>query len=337
MYRILVIFGMKYLILSTIFGIFGLLNIYTPSGAALFQTSKKMGGRDSIVSQLSQMELIAAIPNRDSVTSTSLKSPSTAKKTPVRYNFQITFDDVVPKVIIEEQFVWTNFSAFPTSEMYLHVYPNAYKNKSLFLNKNEIPAESILHLQLLKCMVNKQAVTMRFVDTDALNTEDSTVGKIVLPEMVNPGDSVVVECSYTYNVPRALGRMGYSPDKDYFFFSQWYIKPGVFENGKWICSPYFPYAEFYSDFADFNVTIIASSQFSYESSGQKTSVKVRKNNSRIINFTASGVHDFAWLAAKKFPIERLTINGINGKVIPCTIIYPEAYRDLLPRYITTLK
>ena len=51
------------------------------------------------------------------------------------------------------------------------------------------------------------------------------------------------------------------------FVSQWFPKVGVFENGKWVCSQYHPYLNFYSDFGDYSVKIKVPKSYTVAATG----------------------------------------------------------------------
>lgn len=320
---------MKYFLALLLFSLFGLLNYFTPGGKAFFYPENERKN-DSVKT--------AAYGSIDTLLSTKSTYSSSAKRQlPVKYYIDATFDETTTSLKVNQSFVWINTSSAPATEMFIHIYPNAYKAGSAFF-EGSMPDEKFLtSLVFDSIAVDGIPARLQYVNTDILYKSDSTVAKFPLPKMVGPGDSVLVHCSYKYSIPRALGRMGYSPNRDFYFFAQWFVKPGVFENGKWICSPYFPYAEFYADFAEYTINLHTPEGFQVQGSGSKQSVKTAAGKMINHEFRAINVHDFAWCATKGFPVEKYNDRSVNGREIQFTITYPQTYSELLPRYKATLQ
>ena len=74
-----------------------------------------------------------------------------------------------------------------------------------------------------------------------------------------PGASATIEIDWTFRIPQAGagGRMGYSRD-DLLFLAYWYPQMSVYDDvAGWMTEPFMGRAEFYSDFADYDITIEA--------------------------------------------------------------------------------
>lgn len=88
---------------------------------------------------------------------------------------------------------------------------------------------------------------------------DATRLLLVLNQTVFPGDSIEIEMEWTFIVPEqgAGGRMGRSRD-NLFFISYWYPQMMVYDdvNG-WFIDPFLGNAEFYHEFADYELEVVA--------------------------------------------------------------------------------
>ncbi|MDZ7658850.1 M1 family metallopeptidase [Fodinibius sp.] len=87
---------------------------------------------------------------------------------------------------------------------------------------------------------------------------------------VAPGDSAKIEISWDFKVPRrgASGRMGYSED-NLFYIAYWYPQMRVYDDVVgWMTDQFTGTAEFYHDFADYNVDITVPDQWMVGSTGQ---------------------------------------------------------------------
>jgi hypothetical protein len=97
-------------------------------------------------------------------------------------------------------------------------------------------------------------------------------------------------------IPRSVKRLGYATGRNFFFVSQWFPKVGVFENGKWICSQYHPYLNFFSDFGCYSVKIKVPKNYVVTATGVEEK-KYSDELSTTFHFVQFGIHDFVWLAS----------------------------------------
>ncbi|MFA6598405.1 MAG: M1 family metallopeptidase [Ignavibacteriaceae bacterium] len=217
------------------------------------------------------------------------------------YSIKVSLD-VQEKLLKASQIIkWKNPSNIPTNELYFHLYPNAFSNKQTeYLEGRSIPDNSLSHIFINSVTVNHQRKVLQY---QTANPFDSTVARIVLDEPVNQNDSVEIAFEYEVKIPKAFGRFGYDANERFFFFAQWFPKLGVYENGNlpgkagWVCDPYYPFTEFYSDFSNYSLDITIPNGFVLTSSGEVKERKVGKYNTTY-RVMQNYIHDFAWLAAK---------------------------------------
>lgn len=89
---------------------------------------------------------------------------------------------------------------------------------------------------------------------------------------VNPGDSVTIAVDWDFKVAQqgASGRMGYSKDNLYYI-AYWYPQMRVYDDViGWETDQFTGNAEFYHDFANYNVDITVPEQWMVASTGQLT-------------------------------------------------------------------
>lgn len=88
---------------------------------------------------------------------------------------------------------------------------------------------------------------------------EGTLMRVELPEPLPPGGTVELAIDWAFTVPKrgASGRMGYDAD-NLFFIAYWYPIVAVYDDVYgWVTDPFLGQAEFYADFADYDVTIEA--------------------------------------------------------------------------------
>jgi aminopeptidase N len=162
------------------------------------------------------------------------------------------------------------------------------------------------------------------------------VAKVMLNKAVTPGDSLCLDADYEFSIPSANGRTGYVPEEDYYCIAQWFIKPGVFKDGKWICSPFFPFTEFFSDFGNYTVTIETPKEYQISSSGANIAEEAAGNGKKTCTFTQKNVIDFAWVATRNFETETYNVPLGSGSAVTTQIVYPKTFAPYIPRYKNSL-
>jgi hypothetical protein len=253
------------------------------------------------------------------------------------YKFLVSFFPDSKKIRVHESLVWVNKTASKTNEFYFHFYLNAYKsNRTIYARGHEIPEKSLTSIVLNNLTINGNKAKLKFVNTDEVNIYDSTVAKVALDNELNPGDSIHVEADYEFAIPAAHGRTGYVPGEDYHCIAQWFIKPGIFKDGKWICSPFFPYTEFFSDFGNYTVTIETPKEYQLATSGAKVSEESRAGERKACTFFQKNAIDFAWVATQNFEIDSYNVSNGTGTPVITQIFYPKTFSAYIPRYKAAL-
>ncbi|MGE5352244.1 MAG: M1 family metallopeptidase, partial [Acidobacteriota bacterium] len=241
---------------------------------------------------------------------------------------------------VYEELTWINKTADPTSEIYLHLYPNAFRNSGTEYFKgreSEFSSDCRSGIFLKDASMNERPAQLQYVHTESDNPFDSTVAKVVLDKSVNPGDSVKLKFTYRVPVPKSIQRFGYAAGRDFYFISQWFIKAGVFMDGKWICSEYHPFTNFFSDFGSYEVTITVPEKFTVAASGVEAERKNTAGGKVTYSFRQLGIHDFAWMASENIISKNSAyIRGDNSRITIKTFVQPEneKYTD---RYIQAVK
>lgn len=84
-----------------------------------------------------------------------------------------------------------------------------------------------------------------------------TILRLWLPRAIAPGDSATLDLAWSYAIPKAgaNGRMGWNGD-DLVYLAYWFPQMAVFDDVVgWQEDPFLGRAEFYADFADYDVRI----------------------------------------------------------------------------------
>jgi hypothetical protein len=244
--------------------------------------------------------------------------PPAAGESPLRYDIRVELDHAGRMLHGEEEIVWLNRTQDEVPDMWLHLYWNAFKNeKSAFFEeaREESPdgvqvedgAWGWIDLTRIALADGTDLLpTLEFMTPDSPpHPGDQTVARVRFPAPVKPGESVTLKIAFESKIPKAIRRAGYYHDS--YFISQWFPKPGVYEEGKgWNCHAYHYSSEFFADFASFRVALKLPSSFVVGASGHEVSaVSAPDGITTTTTFEEDRIHDFAWTADPRFiKIER---------------------------------
>ena len=136
---------------------------------------------------------------------------------------------------------------------------------------------------------------------------DETVARVDLPRPLAPGGSVTVGLRFEVQVPRPIARFGHV-GTDYSM-GQWYPKVAVYDELGWHPDPYHYFAEFYGDYATFDVSITLPDPFWVGATGVMQS--------------ASGGDNEIPLADREAPRDSVTVR--------LRVVTADSLRDRWPR------
>lgn len=258
----------------------------------------------------------------------------------VNYKIDVTLDDVNHFLNGFEQFEYINNSPDPLNVLYIHLWPNAYKNGKTALAKQQYASgETMLqfgedkdkgYIDSLDFKINGESVVWEF------DEEHIDICKITLPEPLQPGQRLAVSTPFRVKIPSGeisrLGHIGQS-----YQITQWYPKPAVYDKNGWNQMPYLNQGEFYSEYGSFDVSITLPKNYVVGATGDlqtqseiaflndkatQTKNAIEKgdfyvkdkslanandfpkssNETKTIRYTQSNVHDFAWFADKRYQV-----------------------------------
>jgi hypothetical protein len=237
----------------------------------------------------------------------------------VDYKIDVTLSPIDSMLRGHLSFVYHNQSPDTLKEMYIHLWPNAYKNNQTAFARQktqqsktdfyEAEPEQRGFIDSLEFLING-------VGTKWKLTDEIDIALIALSNPILPGQTITVSTPFLVRLPAVFSRMGV--EDNIFCITQWYPKPAVYDVNGWNPMPYLDQGEFYSEFGSFDVSITAPSNFIIAATGdiqnpeEKEWWKQRVNNPKLnhpsnlpnktLRFVQNNVHDFAWFASDKFQI-----------------------------------
>jgi hypothetical protein len=250
----------------------------------------------------------------------------------VNYVIHVTLDDVKSEFTADESIEYINNSPADLTFIYMHLWPNAYKDNSTCLAKQMLAhgetklyyakADEKGYIDQLDFKVNGQPVKWELLK----DTID--ICRIYLNEPLKSGSRVTITTPFHVKIPSgSISRMGHIGQS--YQITQWYPKPAVYDRNGWNQIPYLNQGEFYSEFGSFDVSITLPKNYVLGATGDmvdgekelawleenvKATEAIKTFDSKDLDFPPSStemktlrfiqknVHDFAWFCDKRYHV-----------------------------------
>lgn len=259
------------------------------------------------------------------------------------YTINATLNDSEKSITGFETIVYKNNSPSTLNFIWFHIWPNAYKNDSTALiqqikndkdRSKKMENYGVGSIEGLSFKVNEMPAQTephpnpRYID----------IIKVLLNKPLITGDSVTISTPFKVSLPPYFSRSGYADGE--FMVCQWYPKPAVFDKNGWNEFPYLDMGEFYSEYANYNVSITLPSEYVVGATGtlltkdeleayKKTGTEntgnrkgkaslykpANKDATKTLHYFAEQVPDFAWFADKGFVIQYDTVHLSENKTV----------------------
>jgi len=285
----------------------------------------------------------------------------------VNYKIDVELDDENHMLKAFEEFEYINNSMDGLDTIYMHVWPNAYKNGETALAKQQYgDKKQVLkygsdkikgYIDSLDFKVDGEQVKWEY------HPEFIDVCYLVLNKPLQPGKQIIVSTPFRVKIPSgSISRLGHI--KQSYQITQWYPKPAVYDENGWNAFPYLNQGEFYSEYGTFDVSITLPDNYVVGATGdlrtdseisflngraKTTATNVEKGTNytefgdvigrngfpassatkKTIRYTQKNVHDFAWFADKRFNVLKSQVElPHSGRMVTSWAMYTENEADL---------
>jgi hypothetical protein len=267
-------------------------------------------------------------PEKAAVVSTersATPSSEPAAEKPARvasYTLSARLDEKEHRVTASGTITWRNTARISVSELYLHLYMNAFKNqRSLFLRSPFEEARSGARAEEWG-YVDVERLVARELGADLwpgrasgspADPDDETDVRLPLPRAVEPGERLTLDIAFSVKLPVIVERTGHS--RDFHLVAQWFPKLARLESdGTWAHFSFHPQAEFYADFGDYDVTLDVPAAAVVGATGRLVESR-RSGARRTERYQAGPVHDFAWVAWPDFRERKARVGPVDVRVL----------------------
>lgn len=269
----------------------------------------------------------------------------------VNYKIKVKLDDKNHTLSAFEEFEYINNSPNDLDTIYIHLWPNAYRNGETALGKQQYgdgDQQLTFGSEEIKGGIDSLDFKVNDVKTNwSYTAENIDVCYIVLDAPLKSGKSIKVSTPFKVKVPSgSISRLGHIEES--YQITQWYPKPAVYDARGWNEMPYLNQGEFYSEYGSFDVEITLPENYVVGATGDlqtdselefledranKTKENIASGNNylkfeepwkntnfppsatsfKTIRYTQSNVHDFAWFADKRFNVLKSEVELPHSK------------------------
>ncbi|MDQ7005696.1 MAG: M1 family metallopeptidase [Acidobacteriota bacterium] len=264
--------------------------------------------------------------------------------TGLEYRIEVRVDPADRRFEGRQTLRWRNPSATAVETAPLHLYLNAFANRSStwlqesaysgfrrfdfkdFYRRFPDPWGWIEVERVLQKTPGEPAleVPWKAVQPDDGNPLDRTLIELQLARPVAAGRWMELEITFSGRLPNPFARTGCAGE--YCLVGQWFPKLAAFETrgvrgareDHWAARQFHATAEFYANFADYDVTIEAPAGWTVGATGRRVSGSERaaEAGTRSHRFVQQAVHDFAFVLGRDFidAVQTLDAPGRAGTV-----------------------
>ena len=161
---------------------------------------------------------------------------------------------------------------------YFNRSPDTLRAVWIYLNQNlfapsaarDEPTPVTGGMEILRVAAWGQALAKR--DTGAGYSVKGTLMRVALPRALAPTDSLDLDIAWAFQVPPdGAPREGVTPGGDVFMVAYWYPQLAVYDDlTGWQIDPYLGTAEFYMDYADYDVSLTVPQGWLVGATGELT-------------------------------------------------------------------
>ena len=175
----------------------------------------------------------------------------------VNYRITVKLDDEAHTLDGFISIEYHNQSPDTLEYIWMHLWPNAYKNDATAFAKQKLKDKSTRfhfsdekdrgYIDSLDFKIDGQVVEWRY------HPDWNDVAVLQLVDPVYPGGVIQIETPFHVKIPKVFSRLGHTGK--HYEITQWYPKPAVYDRYGWHAMPYLDMGEFYSEFGTFDVSI----------------------------------------------------------------------------------
>lgn len=226
------------------------------------------------------------------------------------YNLNVNIDCQNKTIDIKQEVVYKNQTeGVSLKSICFHIFPKAFSegvlNKPVStVNENKAYPNGISfgEVEITTVKVNNEEAVCEYLNAD------KDILEVKLSEELLPKEKTNIYFEYTLKLPNINHRYGYGENT--INLGNFYLIACVYDEGEGFFNNSYHYNgdPFYSDIANYNVTVCYDENYILASSGVKTN-ESKENGKKTTNIEAKAVRDFALILSEKFNVLTETIGN----------------------------
>lgn len=227
-------------------------------------------------------------------------------------NYKLSFDynHEQREVSLTEELLYKNDSNTELSELYFHLYPNAFaegvKNKPVgVLNESKAypNGKSYGGIEISKVVVDGKDCEVKY------HGEDNDFLKVELLDSLKNNRKIKIEIEAMIKLPNINHRFGYGNNT--INIANSYPIIAKINNGEWVLNGYHSNGDpFYSDISNYEVDLTAPTNLILATTGEVVKTQ-ESNGEKIYRIKAEGVRDFAFVLSEDFKVVSKSVDGVD--------------------------
>lgn len=229
------------------------------------------------------------------------------------YSMDLNFTLQTNTLSVTETLNYVNSTNSTLKSLEFHLYPNAFRSDAKYR-----PVSTLTQQKAYLHGFSEGKIDIKDVQVDGENVQTSIGGSdqnmlvVPLAEELFPGDRVEVKIEFDSLLPNCIHRYGYGENT--YNFGNFYPVIAKYEQGDYKRDNYGANGDpFYSDMANYSVSITCDEDFVLASTGNQLS-QTTQGGKTTTKISALAVRDFGFVLSKKF-------NVISQKIGKTTVKY----------------
>ena len=247
-----------------------------------------------------------------------------AWKQGLHYQLEVKLDAKQQALDGNMELRYSNRSPDTLHFIWFHIWPNAYRNDKTSYSEQLLENGKTgfyFSEKESKGYINRLGFRVDGIIADIQDhPEYIDVIKLILPNGLAPGDSLLVSTSFHVKLPYNFSGSGYQEHADQV--SNWYPEPAVYDRKGWHPMPFLEQGGAYHEAADFKVQIEVPDAYTL-AAGCAPDTIIRNNVSgyNTYQFSMENANAFSWMADKRLLEKKDSVQLDSGKQIGLNLFY----------------
>jgi hypothetical protein len=254
----------------------------------------------------------------------------------VNHTIEVQLNDTLHLLTGVQTVQYINRSPSNLTEIWFHLYANAYRNNRTALAKQQSEGfQNNIFFAKSDARGGYEHVAFKHKGVNLAWKEDARhadMVRVMLNAELRSGDTIELEVPFSIRIPEQFSRFGH--DSSGYQITQWFPKPAVFDVNGWNVFPYLDQGEFYYEYGKYDVKITLPSRYILAATGVLQDSSLRRKMNLLAeggawqadgmhhtwHFIQDSVHDFAWFCDRHFKARKDKIFLLSGKQVETWVL-----------------